>query len=224
MTNEIYEIMQPIEVQSNKYLAIFEELEIVDAVDYERMSEKLKKGSDYLKSVEKQRKTKVKPLNDELKEINSSFKKSTNILEEGLNIARNKMNKYLARVAEENIIKEEQEKKEREEQALIEAQKLEDAKNNNEFDDITKKAFEKTAERKINDLIENTSKVEKTNLGNENTKVSMVWDYEILDIDKIPSQYLKKEVKRKELLTALRNGDTNIDGVRAFQKPQVAVK
>lgn len=50
------------------------------------------------------------------------------------------------------------------------------------------------------------------------------WDFEVLDISKMPDIYLKKEVMRKETLIAIKAGTRQIAGLRIFQKDGLTLR
>ena len=69
---------------------------------------------------------------------------------------------------------------------------------------------------------ENAAKEREWDIQNAKTKgATRVWDFEILDLEKVPTQYLKREVNRAMVLAAARGGLKDIPGLRLFQKTDI---
>lgn len=51
--------------------------------------------------------------------------------------------------------------------------------------------------------------------------VRMVWDCELIDINEVPVEFQIRELNKQAVLAMARAGQTNIPGVRVFQKPSV---
>ena len=52
--------------------------------------------------------------------------------------------------------------------------------------------------------------------------VRMIWDFEVVDLSKVSVEYLM--INEKAVREAIRNGAREIEGVKIFQKPVVAIK
>lgn len=67
-----------------------------------------------------------------------------------------------------------------------------------------------------------TAATQKYDAGQQTVKgVRMVWECELIDINQVPADFLIRELNKQMILAAARAGNTNIPGVRVFQKPSV---
>lgn len=146
------------------------------------------------KIVEDMRTAITKPMNKSLKEVNALFKTLSEPLKTADGIIREKILDFRAK---------------REEAAAKRQAKLE-AK--------AEVAEEAGDDEKAMELSEKAEEVE-ANVG-EST-VSKRWTFEIVDINKVPRDYLI--VAFPVVNAAIRNGERNIPGLRIYQEPGVRV-
>ena len=55
-----------------------------------------------------------------------------------------------------------------------------------------------------------------------NTVVKKVWDYDLINIDEVPTQYVKKELIASAVRKAVNDGVREIAGIKIYQKTVVA--
>lgn len=52
--------------------------------------------------------------------------------------------------------------------------------------------------------------------------VSEVWDYELVNLDQVPAQYIRRELDRQKVRCAVNDGARDIPGIRIFSKGRVS--
>lgn len=157
---------------------------------------------DVSKAMEKQRKSRVDPLNKEVKEINAEYKPLSTKLDAAEKIIKNEMLAYSNEV---------------DRKAAEAAAKLEDRVERGTM-------RTDTAMRKMDDIETMGSSVE-GNKGSVNFR--MVRVVKIVDVTKIPAKYLNDEKVLDAIKAAVRtdvmNG-TMVDGVEVVEEKQIAAR
>lgn len=219
----INSLIEPIEIKSRVYLNRMNDAIIENEADKENACVLLKEVSDYAKAIEAQRKELTKPLKAEVKEIEDKFKAPLQFLKEADAILRGKINHFLneqrAKMEAEALAK----KQLAEEEALKQAEQLEALKAGaGDYDAVTRQAMIETIEDKQNKIIDETAKKEAINQSSANSTVRSVWAFRLVDIRKVPSQYL--QLNETAIRQAIKNGERHIEGVEIFQQSQVAIR
>lgn len=215
--------LEPMQIESFRIEERAKSIVVTDAVSYDTATLFLKEVSQKKKDFKSQRDKYVKPMKDSIKAIDDKLQEPIKLLESVESIIRDTLNKYLSDVhkREQELLALERQKAE--EEALKEIDNLESIKSQaSEYDEVTKRAIERTIENKQNKAIEATATTSKINLSSENATVSMVWDFEIVDKSQIPLEFLK--VDETAIRNAIRNGNRTISGVNIFQKPQISLR
>lgn len=215
--------LEPMQIESFRIEERAKSVKVTDAISYDSAVLFLKEVSQKKKDFKSQRDKYVKPMKDSIKAIDEKLQEPIKILETVEGILRSTLNTYL-----DDVHKQEQERlmlerKKAEEEALREIDNLENIKSQaSEYDDVTKRAIERTIENKQNKAIEATVSDTKINLSTDNATVSMVWDFEVTDKSQLPLEFLK--VDETAIRNAIRNGERTISGVNIFQKPQISLR
>ena len=161
------------------------------------------------KQVEDKRKFLVKPLNDHVKAINEMFKGYMAPLEQADAMLRKKVIIY--RQEQERIRREEEDRLRKEAEA-------------------ERKRMEKQAKKEgvapppppppVAPSMPEQAKTTYSGMGSVSTK--MVWDFEIVDENKVPRNFMI--ANEKAIRAAVKAGVRNIPGVKVFQKEELAVR
>jgi len=224
MSTELQRIVEPVEIDARKKIEQINNMPVANRVDCDKATEWLKAVTIVRKDFEKVQKEKIAPFKAEIDGIKDMFKKPLELLTEAETIARDKINAYLA---EERRIKEAEARKieeQRRKEAEKELKKLDrqDAKADGKYDEATAQAIhDSIADKKAEILAKATESVE-INQSNDTSSVRMIWDFEVVDLSKVPVEYLM--INEKAVREAIRNGAREIEGVKIFQKPVVAIK
>lgn len=222
-TMTLLSIVQPLEIQSRKFLNEIQSAVINSEADKERACAFLKEISSFKKSAESQKKEQTAELKAQIKEIEEQFKPALQFLTEADSITRSKINDYLnsERIRLEALAIEE--KKRQEEEALRRCEEMESLKKDaDKYDSATREALLQSIEAQQLKEIERSAKTDKINLSSSSSTVRTVWTFEIEDISKIPAEFL--EVNSKAVNDAIRSGVRDISGIKIFQKSVVSVK
>lgn len=223
MENNLMLTLEPMQIESFRIEERVKSIEVTDAISYDSAVMFLKEISQKKKDFKSQRDKYVKPMKDSIKAIDEKLQAPIKLLEKMEDIVRITLNNYLAEVQKREQERLALEKKKAEDEALREIENLENMKAQaGEYDEVTKRAIERTIENKQNNLIEATATDTKVNLSTDNATVSMVWDFEILDKSQIPLEYLK--VDEVAIHSAIRAGERTINGVKIYQKTQISLR
>lgn len=223
MTTEIQRIVEPVEIDARKKIEQINNMPVANRVDYDKATEWLKAVTIVRKDFEKVQKEKIAPFKAEIDGIKDMFKKPLELLTQAETIARDKINAYLV---EERKIKEAEARKieeQRRKEAEKELKKLDrqDAKAD-KYDDATAQAIhDSIADKKAEILAKATEAVE-INQANDTSSVRMIWDFNVVDLSKVPVEYLT--INTTAVREAIRNGKREIAGLEIYQKPVVAIK
>lgn len=155
-----------------------------------------------LKKIEDLRTAFVKPLNDHVKTINAMFKEQSSPLEAIETTVKRSISDF----------KLEEEKKARAEEARL--AKIRDTANAKREEKGQDQIFTpvKTVER--------SEQTVNTDAGRSTAK--KVWKYRIVDIDKVPRQYLRCEIKHSEVTKAINEG-LKIEGLDIYEDFDISV-
>lgn len=219
----IYNQVSPMELTAREWIETIKQVEILDSVAYDQAGAKLKELKKYTKSIEENKKTDIKPLKDGIKALEDKYNKPLKILKEADEIIRAKMNKYLNEEVQRRAQAEAEAKRQAEEEALKKALELEEAKKEaDKYDAITGRAMISSIEEKQNELINQTAKTEAINLSSDNSVVSMVWDFDLVDLSAVPLEYIT--LNEKAVRQAIREGVRDINGLKIYQKARVSIR
>jgi len=173
---------------------------IVNTDDDLRISaDVLKKIKEAEKEVENQRVFFTKPLNEQLKKINEKFKVFSEPLKQAEQIIKEKVVAYVQKREEER----------KKEQARLRREETLRAKERGETipDEFRAEIpeFDKTTEGEIGAITTRKR-----------------WTYEIIDFSKVPDKY--KEIDAVKVNQAIRAGVRQIEGLKIYEKEEVAIK
>lgn len=85
-----------------------------------------------------------------------------------------------------------------------------------DYDEVTKAALISSIDSKVNAVIEEISTADEISVGNSMTTFRKYITFEIVDITKVPAEYLS--VDTKAINQAIRNGVRDIPGLKIFEK------
>lgn len=221
--NELQKITQPVEIDARKKIDEINNMPVANRIDCDKATEWLKLVTKTRKDFEKVQKERIAPFKAQIDEIKDVFKKPLELLTEAETVARDKINAYLL---EERRIKEAEARKieeQRRKEAEKELKKLDrqDLKAD-KYDDATARALhESIADKKAEILAKATEAIE-INQSNDSSSVRMIWDFEVTDLTKVPVEYL--QINAVAVREAIRKGAREINGIKIYQKPSVAIK
>lgn len=223
MNKELIKICQPVEIDAIKKIKEINDMPILTRENFETGSEWLKCVVKTEKEFKNVLKEKIAPHKAEIDAIKAAFEKPLELLAEAQKIARDKLNAY---VVAERQIKEAEAQKIMAEKAKAAAKELKklDRKDASagKFDAVTQAAIhEYTSEKRAEILADAAKPVDIVQSG-DNATVRMVWDFDIVNIKDVPSEYLT--VNTTVIRSAIRSGVREIPGLKIYQKPTVAIK
>ena len=219
----ILEIVKPQEIKARAYLSTIENTSIITEADNLKACEMLREVSSFTKTVNAQKKEETAKLKKELDVINDAYKQPLDFLKKADSLLREKINNY-ANIKMQNILqKAEEERKAKEEKAIEQLENLENIKKDAElYDNVTKAAILDSISSQQNKIIDDTAKQEKINISNNSASFRKLWTFEIVDISKIPVEYLT--VNSKAVNDAIKSGVRDIPGLVIREEIKVAVK
>ena len=223
VSQEFVKNVQAVEIEARKKVEQINNMPVANRVDCDKMTEWLKTLVVFIKQVTKTKKEQQEPYKSQIDIINKAYKPAEEFLHLAETTARDKINAYLV---EERKIKEAEARKieeQRRKEAEKELKKLDrqDAKAD-KYDDATAQAIhDSIADKKAEILAKATESVE-INQANDTSSVRMIWDFNVVDLSKVPVEYLT--INTTAVREAIRNGSREIAGLEIFQKPVVAIK
>ena len=215
--------LEPMQIESYRIDERAKLISVTDAITYDNAVLFLKEVNTKLKDFKAQREKYIKPMKDSIKAIDDKLKEPIKLLEDTDTTLREKLNTYLAEVHKREEQRLALERLKAEDSAIAEIDDLENFKSQaGEYDEVTRRAIERTIENKQNRAIEATAIEDKINLSTSSASVSMVWDFDVIDKAQIPLEFLK--VDEVAIRNAIRNGERDIAGVNIYQKPQLSLR
>lgn len=216
-------IVQPIEIKARVFLNKMNEARIENEADKENAVIMLKEISEYKKAIKKQEDELSADAKKELAEIKAMFNEPKSFLNDAEEIVRNKINHFLNEQNQRMKAEALAMKQKAEDEALKQAEQLEALKSGaGEYDAVTRKAMIEAIEAKQNKIIDATAKQAEINQSSANSVVRKVWAFRLLDLSKVPLQYL--QLNETAVRNAIKAGERNIEGLEIFQECQVAIK
>ena len=219
----ILEIVKPQEIKSRAYLADIEKTIIGNEADNLKACEMLREVSSFTKSIKAQQKEETAKLKAELDAINAAYKVPLDFLKQADELLRTKINDYATAKMAAAMEAAKRQKLAAEEAAIkklddIEATKKDVAK----YDKVTAEALTDALESKQNEIINDTAKMDKINISNDLVSFRSIWTFEVVDISKVPAEYLT--VNSKAVNEAIKNGIHEISGLNIKKTIKAAVK
>jgi phage gp36-like protein len=196
--------LNQIESKCSRILKKAQKIEVMDDKTVEDASTGLKVVRDLKKTIEEKRKFFVKPLNDHVKRINEFFKTFSFPLDQADRILKKKILDY-------QQLKRKQMEKEKE-RLQKKIKKAEESKTG--VLSLRLKQKQEEIEKEL------TSRTVKYDSGVK-TITRKKWTFEIVDISKIPREYLM--VDTVKINQAIKQGVREIPGVKIYQKEEIVM-
>lgn len=223
MKNELTKVIASVEIDARKKIDEINAMPVLTRSDFDTASEWLKKVVTVEKELKAKEKEKIAPLKEDIDAIKSVFKKPLELLANAQQIARDKLNAYLTAerlIEEERMRKEQIEKQKAAEKELRKLDRA-DAKAD-KYDEATAAAIRESNQDKREEIIAAAAKPMKINQSGEHSTVRLIWDFEVMDMKKIPVEFL--EVNNAAVRAAIKAGRRDIEGLKIYQKPSIAIK
>lgn len=223
MQKDFQALIQPVEIKARVYLNKVNEARIDNEADKENAVLFLKEISEFKRAIKKQEEELSADAKKELADIKAVFNEPKTFVAEAEEIVRAKINDFLNKQAEKMKAEQLALKQKAEDEALKQAEELEALKAGaGEYDPITRQAMIDAIEAKQNKLIDQTAKTEKINQSSANSVVRKVWNFRIVDLSKVPVEFL--QINSVAVREAIKAGVRDINGLEIFQECQVAIK
>jgi len=190
-----------IENSNNDIVIQAENQWIVSQADVDKANIILRNITKQMKAIEKKRKSFTQPLNQSLGEINSTFKELVKPLEIAKDILTQKVMDW--RDTEKQKIQAEQERIRKEEERRRKIQEAHKEKGHEVSEPI---------------VMAKPKPLKET----DTTHIRKVWEFEIIEMAKIPHEYLM--VNKSFIREAIRNGVRIIPGIRIYQEERMVIK
>ena len=216
-------LINPVEIKAREFLLKIRASEIANEGDNLKACEMLKNINSYVKTVKSLKAEEEKPIKSSLKEISDKYKNALDFLTEAEKILRSKIADYAELKLEKLNLIASAVQKTAEEEALRKLDELQALRESaGQYDEVTQAAIISSIDSKVNAVIDNSEiKIDNT-LGNSATSFRKYITFKIVDIQKVPAEFLS--VDTKAVNTAIRNGVREIPGLEIFEKLTPVVK
>ncbi len=216
-------LINPVEIKAREFLLKIRASEIANEGDNLKACEMLKNINVYTKTVKSLKAEEEKPVKSALKEISDKYKNALDFLTEAEKILRSKIADYAELKLEKLNLIASAAQKTAEEEALRKLDELQALRESaGQYDEVTQAAIISSIDSKVNAVIDNSEiKIDNT-LGNSATSFRKYITFKIVDIQKVPAEFLS--VDTKAVNTAIRNGVREIPGLEIVEKLTPVVK
>lgn len=216
-------LINPVEIKAREFLLKIRASEIANEGDNLKACEMLKNINVYTKTVKSLKAEEEKPIKSSLKEISDKYKNALDFLTEAEKILRSKIADYAELKLEKLNLIASAAQKTAEEEALRKLDELQALRESaGQYDEVTQAAIISSIDSKVNAVIDNSEiKIDNT-LGNSATSFRKYITFKIVDIQKVPAEFLS--VDTKAVNTAIRNGVREIPGLEIVEKLTPVVK
>lgn len=216
-------LINPVEIKAREFLLKIRASEIANEGDNLKACEMLKNINSYVKTVKSLKAEEEKPIKSSLKEISDKYKNALDFLTEAEKILRSKIADYAELKLEKLNLIASAAQKTAEEEALRKLDELQALRESaGQYDEVTQAAIISSINSKVNAVIDNSEiKIDNT-LGNSATSFRKYITFKIVDIQKVPAEFLS--VDTKAVNTAIRNGVREIPGLEIVEKLTPVVK
>lgn len=216
-------LINPVEIKAREFLLKIRASEIANEGDNLKACEMLKNINVYTKTVKSLKAEEEKPVKSALKEISDKYKNALDFLTEAEKILRSKIADYAELKLEKLNLIASAAQKTAEEEALRKLDELQALRESaGQYDEVTQAAIISSIDSKVNAVIDNSEiKIDNT-LGNSAASFRKYITFKIVDIQKVPSEFLS--VDTKAVNTAIRNGVREIPGLEIVEKLTPVVK
>lgn len=210
-------LINPVEIKAREFLLKIRSSEIINEVDNLKACELLKEINSYNKTVKSLKSAEEAPFKSSLKEITEKYKNALDFLAEAEKLLRSKISDYAEIKLERLREIQKLDTKRAEEIAIKKLDELQALKEiAGDYDEVTKAALISSIDSKVNAVIEEISTADEISVGNSMTTFRKYITFEIVDITKVPAEYLS--VDTKAINQAIRNGVRDIPGLKIFEK------
>lgn len=210
-------LINPVEIKAREFLLKIRSSEIINEVDNLKACELLKEINSYNKTVKSLKSAEEAPFKSSLKEITEKYKNALDFLAEAEKLLRSKISDYAEIKLERLREIQKLDTKRAEEIAIKKLDELQALKESSgDYDEVTKAALISSIDSKVNAVIEEISTADEISVGNSMTTFRKYITFEIVDITKVPAEYLS--VDTKAINQAIRNGVCDIPGLKIFEK------
>lgn len=210
-------LINPVEIKAREFLLKIRSSEIINEGDNLKACELLKEINSYNKTVKSLKSAEEAPFKSSLKEITEKYKNALDFLAEAEKLLRSKISDYAEIKLERLREIQKLDTKRAEEIAIKKLDELQALKESSgDYDEVTKAALISSIDSKVNAVIEEISTADEISVGNSMTTFRKYITFEIVDITKVPAEYLS--VDTKAINQAIRNGVRDIPGLKIFEK------
>lgn len=210
-------LISPVEIKAREFLLKIRSSEIINEGDNLKACELLKEINSYNKTVKSLKSAEEAPFKSSLKEITEKYKNALDFLAEAEKLLRSKISDYAEIKLERLREIQKLDTKRAEEIAIKKLDELQALKESSgDYDEVTKAALISSIDSKVNAVIEEISTADEISVGNSVTTFRKYITFEIVDITKVPAEYLS--VDTKAINQAIRNGVRDIPGLKIFEK------
>lgn len=210
-------LINPVEIKAREFLLKIRSSEIINEGDNLKACEFLKEINSYNKTVKSLKSAEEAPFKSSLKEITEKYKNALDFLAEAEKLLRSKISDYAEIKLERLREIQKLDTKRAEEIAIKKLNELQALKESaGDYDEVTKAALISSIDSKVNAVIEEISTADEISVGNSMTTFRKYITFEIVDITKVPAEYLS--VDTKAINQAIRNGVRDIPGLKIFEK------
>ena len=218
-----YQMPEGVDREANSMLVMAKNYAIENQPMMACAAEDLRGIKTKFKELEAQRTGLVNPLNKVVKDINALFKPALESLETAERVLKGAMSNYIAleeRKAMEARRKAEDEARAIRQQAEAEARAI--AEQAAKASGAERAALEAEAQAKQEEALVVAAAPVAAPVKTEGVSYRDDWDFEIVDVAKIPREYLIPDEKKIRAYVKAMKESSGIDGVRVFSKKVVA--
>ena len=189
-------LINPVEIKAREFLLKIRSSEIINEGDNLKACELLKEINSYNKTVKSLKAAEEAPFKSSLKEITEKYKNALDFLAEAEKLLRSKISDYAEIKLERLREIQKLDTKRAEEIAIKKLDELQALKESSgDYDKVTKAALISSIDSKVNAVIEEISTADEISVGNSMTTFRKYITFEIVDITKVPAEYLSVDTK-----------------------------
>jgi len=214
--------------QTESFASVYDKFEIKSPTDFSLASEGLRAIKAKTKELDAARKSLTQPLDESKKKIMAMFKKPLDKLKEAESVVKKEMVNW--RSQQEEVARLERERLAEIQRKEAEALRLAAQKEAERIDKLKTKEEKEQAIEQAVDLAEQAEMVESVPIViDEPQKVAgismrTIWKFKVIDINKLPSEYLIADEKMIGKMVKATQGKVSIPGVEIFSEQIIAAR
>lgn len=223
MTTGMEKYINKCEIDARKQIEMITATAIVTEADYVVATHWLHLIVDAVKEIKAKQKEQTDPLKAQLDAAKKQFVAPLELFATAEKLTRDKINAWLLENRKRKEAAALAEQQARQKIVDKEIKKLDrQAAKADQYDSVTKAALNKHIAAQKSALIDSVTKAADIKQSAPGATVRMIWDFEIENIEKVPTEFLT--INSAAVREAIKAGRREIPGLKIFQKTSIAIK